>query len=100
MRVRWRCSLGWRACVLGVIAACAGIVAAPTLTEGQVVRGVVREVGTDSPIFGARLLLRTADDDLPTDSNSQVPQCGTDNKLFKALMESEETELECPAGAV
>lgn len=38
------------------------VLATATPIDAQVVRGVVREVGTGAPVFGARLLLRTADE--------------------------------------
>lgn len=58
------CARSWRTWSLCALVTIAASGTSPTTLEGQIVRGVVREVGTDSPVFGARLLLRTADDEV------------------------------------
>ena len=62
MRVRRMCMRHRR--TLGVFALVPlGILAAGPL-DAQVVRGVVLEVGSGTPVFGARLLLRSQDDEV------------------------------------
>ena len=64
MRARRRYAPGRGALALGAVCSALASLTLPSPSDGQIVRGVVREVGTGTPVFGARLLLRTADDEV------------------------------------